>query len=350
MLCVISLQDADERKQIADGFASLPDGRAEIALNCLAWLTALHTGLGHSPYLVVGSDDQTGELRGFLPLSFVQSALFGRYLVSLPYLNSGGVQVTSEPVSTALIDAAVDLADRLNVRYLELRHEVESSHPRLTHSRTSKVHMRLELPEATEVLWAKLNAKVRNQVRKAETHALTVHWGAHDLLDDFYRVFVRNMRDLGTPSYAKRLFQSILTEFPNTAEICVVRNDRAAIAAAMLVHERGTTQVPTASSLRSHNFTNANMLMYWRLLCRAIERRSAAFDFGRSTLESGTYRFKKQWGAQPFPSVWQYYTRQGDVDERRPENPRYRRAIAIWRRLPVALTRLLGPPIVRGIP
>ena len=43
--------------------------------------------------------------------------------------------------------------------------------------------------------------------------------------------------------------------------------------------------------------TNANMLMYWHLLQRTIQRGNRTFDFGRSSESSGTYRFKRQWGA-----------------------------------------------------
>jgi hypothetical protein len=110
------------------------------------------------------------------------------------------------------------------------------------------------------------------------------------------------------------------------------------------------TEVPSASSLRSYNPTCANMLMYWSLLERAVERGQDVFDFGRSTPDSGPYRFKKQWGASPAPAEWQYALRAGGLQAARPDNPRYRRLIALWRRLPVRLTRLLGPAIVRGIP
>jgi len=92
------------------------------------------------------------------------------------------------------------------------------------------------------------------------------------------------------------------------------------------------------------------MLLYWHLLVRAVERGQVFFDFGRSSEESNTYRFKKQWGATPFPAPWQYYLRQGTVGDMRPDNPKYQRLIRIWQRLPVGLTRLIGPPIVRGIP
>ncbi len=350
MIEQISLETAADQQKLAAWIASAPTGLAAKFSSSLKWQKALQAGLGHQPYLIVSTDERSGAADGYLPLSFVRSALFGRYLVSLPYLNSGGVAASDHNVASALIERAAQLADQLNVRYLELRQEAETVHPRLAHARTSKVLMRLELPDSSESLWKQLDPKVRNQVRKGEKHELTVHWGSHDLLNDFYRVFAYNMRDLGTPPYSRRLFRAILDEFPDSAELCVVRQGDVAIAAALLVHELGVSQVPSASSLRSHNSTNANMLMYWRLICRAIERRANCFDFGRSTLDGGTYRFKKQWGAVACPSIWQYYARQGDVNERRPDNPRYRRAIAIWQRLPVALTRLIGPPIIRGIP
>jgi hypothetical protein len=92
------------------------------------------------------------------------------------------------------------------------------------------------------------------------------------------------------------------------------------------------------------------MLLYWELLKRSIERGQQVFDFGRSSRDSGTYRFKKQWGATPSQAEWQYYLRGGKVTDMRTDNPRYQRLIRIWQRLPVRLTRLLGPAIVRGIP
>jgi FemAB-related protein (PEP-CTERM system-associated) len=175
-------------------------------------------------------------------------------------------------------------------------------------------------------------------------------WGGADVLNDFYGVFSRNMRDLGTPVYGKRLFRAILEQFPERAEICVVRAGAKSIAGALLLHGWGVTEVPSASSLRSHNHTCANMLMYWHLLERAVQRGQDIFDFGRSSLDSPTLRFKKQWGATPAASAWQFYLRQGELGGMQKESPRYQRLIRAWQRLPVAVTRLIGPVIVRGIP
>jgi FemAB-related protein (PEP-CTERM system-associated) len=312
------------------------------------WLPALEQGLGHSVYCLEAVEGE--KTLGILPLAYVRSLLFGRFLVSLPYLNYGGPVAENDSAAKALIDRAVGLADELDVRYLELRNEWAHEHPALGHTNATKMHMRLPLPGTADELWRQLPAKVRNQVRKAEKGDLVVAWGGQELLSDFYSVFAHNMRDLGTPVYGQGLFRAALETFPERAEVCVVRAGRLAVAAGLLLHGWGVSEVPSASSLRRYNHTNANMLMYWHLLVRAIERRQDVFDFGRSSEDSSTYRFKKQWGATPSPAEWQYYLRKGGIKDMRPDNPRYGRLIGIWKRLPVALTKWIGPRIVRGIP
>ncbi len=312
------------------------------------WLLALQQGLSHIPYCLEARQNET--TRGLLPLAYVRSLLFGRFLVSLPYLNTGGVLTHDPAVGTLLIDRAVQLADELKVRYLELRHEQPIDHPALTAQMADKVHMRLPLPPNSQELWNHLPSKVRNQIRKAQKINLTVVWGSHDLLPEFYAVFSENMRDLGTPVYGLAFFQSILDQFPDQAELAVVRHGRVAVAVALLLHGWGVSEVPSASSLRHYRASNANMLLYWHLLERAIKRGNHVFDFGRSSKDSNTYRFKKQWGARPEPAVWQYYLRRGSIRDLRPENPKYQHLRRLWQHLPLALTRSIGPWIVRGIP
>jgi FemAB-related protein (PEP-CTERM system-associated) len=311
-------------------------------------LSVLRSGLGHDPLALLACAG--GRIVGVLPLAHVRSALFGRFLVSLPYANSGGVVAEDEEVARRLIDAAVDLANRRRVRYLELRHEQAIAHPALTVQMTTKVHMRLKLPRTAEELWDQMESKVRNQVRKGMKNGLIVAWGGEDLLDDFYRVFSHNMRDLGTPVYGRGLFQGLLREFGDRAEICLVRADGRALASALLLHGQGVTEVPSASSLRRYNHTNANMLLYWQLLVRAVDRGQELFDFGRSSGGSNTHRFKKQWGAVEVPAVWQYHLREGSSTEMRPDNEKYRTLIRLWKHTPVWLANLVGPVIVRGIP
>jgi len=313
-----------------------------------AWLTILQRGLGHTPYLFEAVEG--GKTFGILPLSFVHSWLFGKFLVSLPYVNSGGIVADDDFSARRLVDAAVKLADEKRVKYLELRHEKVLEHTAFNDRLSNKVHMRLALPATAGKLWDGLHAKVRNQVRKGQKNDLTAEWGGVTLLPAFYEVFSRNMRDLGTPVYGQSLFVAMLEQFPERVEFCVVRKEKQPIAAGLLLHGWGITEVPSASSLREFNATNANMLLYWNLLQRAVERGQSVFDFGRSTIDCNTYKFKKQWGAKQEPAEWQYYRRNGTVRDVRPDNPRYQQLIRWWQKLPLGVANLLGPHIVRGIP
>ncbi|WP_157368878.1 FemAB family XrtA/PEP-CTERM system-associated protein [Zavarzinella formosa] len=311
------------------------------------WMYVLKEGLGHVPYALEAVDG--GRTVGYLPLVFVRSTLFGRFLVSLPYLNTGGVIADTDDAKADLISQAVELGNRLRTRHVELRHEVPVTHASLNGTRGSKVHMRLELPSFPGPLWESFPAKVRNQVRKGEKSGLTTHWGTFDLLPEFYQVFSTNMRDLGTPVYSQNLFRSMLRHFRGHAELCVLRHEGIAVSGAVLVHGKGITEVPSASTLRSANNLSANMLMYWNLLDRTVQRGQSVFDFGRATKDGNTYKFKKQWGAVESPAVWQYALH-GAAANLRTDNPTYAKIIKLWQRLPVPVTRMIGPAIVRGIP
>jgi FemAB-related protein (PEP-CTERM system-associated) len=312
------------------------------------WLHVLHNGLGHIPYCLRAEVD--GQCQGILPLAAVKSWLFGRFLVGLPYLNYGGPLAANSACEEALLLSAKALADQLNVRYLELRDTRELICHGYVANAGLKVHMRLPLPGESGELWRGLDAKVRNQVRKGQKSGLELAWGGVELIDEFHRVFSENMRDLGTPVYGRRFFRAILEQFPDRAELGVARLGAKPVAGCLLLHGWGTTEVPSASSLRAHNSTCANMLLYWTMLERAIARGQTDFDFGRSSPDSPTFKFKKQWGALPHPAIWSHYLRHGTATDMRPTNPKYGRAVGIWQKLPLWLTRLAGPAIVRGIP
>lgn len=324
------------------------DPKSDHPARDLRWLEVLQNGLKQVPYLLELHEGDQCVAK--LPLSYVKSLLFGRYLVGLPYLNSGGVDLLEPEKASALIDAAKELTEQLDCRYLELRHEEPVDHPCFNAELTQKVHMRLTLPETEESMWDQLKSKVRSQVRKGLQYEYDPVWGGEELLDDFYELFCLRMHQLGTPVYSRRLFQSILEVFAEDAEICCVRDGQQTIASALLVHGRTITEVPSASSLVEYNSQNANMVLYWHLLARAIERGSSCFDFGRATRKSGTHRFKKQWGAEESPTAWQYFVRQGSADDLRPDSSKNQRRVEMWKKLPLCLTKIMGPKIVRGIP
>ena len=211
--------------------------------------------------------------------------------------------------------------------------------------------MRRQLPETADELWDSFRSKFRTKIRKPlKNKSLTTEFGHTNQLEDFYTVFCRNMRDLGTPPFSKRLFGAMLEQFGDNAEICTVRLDGVPVASGFTLHDSGVSFIPSVGALRKYNLLSGNMLMYWRVLERAVERGSAIFDFGRSTTGAGTWNFKKSWGAEESPAVWQYHRRGGHQDSVTIGSGKYDRIIRAWQKLPVWVTQLIGPEIVRGIP
>ncbi len=244
---------------------------------------------------------------------------------------------------------------------MALGRELGASHVELRHTaaqlagwptRTDKVSMRRALPDSAATLNKQLGASLRSQIRRPIKAGASAAHGGAELLDEFYAVFAENMRDLGTPVYPRSLFAAVLREFPQRARICVIRIGARPVAAGFTIGHRGMLEIPWASSLREFNPTSVNMLLYAQLLEQAIADGYAVFDFGRSTVDSGTYRFKRQWGAEPVQLHWHYWLRDGRAEPPKlnPDNPRYRAAISAWQRLPLGLANRLGPMIVRNLP
>jgi len=311
-----------------------------------AWRDVFARSFGHDSVYLVARRAASIEIDGVLPLTEVRSLLFGRSLTSLPFLNYGGVVADSDGAARALVDEAVRVARARACRHVELRHIGR----RLTDlpCKQHKVTMRLPLPAG---MWDRLDRKVRNQIRKAEKSGLTAVRGGAELLGEFYRVFARNMRDLGTPVYARRFFAEILAAFPDRTRLVVVRLKDQPVAAALTYRTGGQVEVPWASSVRDYNALCPNHLLYWTVLDAAVSDGCNLLDFGRSTPDEGTYKFKAQWGAVPVPLHWEYAgLEDGRLPDQSPKNPKFRLAIAAWQRLPLWIANAVGPSIVKGIP
>jgi FemAB-related protein (PEP-CTERM system-associated) len=284
---------------------------------------------------------------GVLPVVKFRSWLFGRALVSLPFVNYGGVLADDAEAGTALLRAVTEMAGAYGARHVELRHV--SRHYAHLPCRQHKVAMQLRLGVTAAELWGRLDRKVRNQVRKAEHGGLESAEGGLELVPEFYEVFAHNMRDLGTPVYDRRLFEQVLTRFPGDARVFIVRLGARPVAAAVTYRFGDVIEVPWASSLKAFRALCPNMLLYWRMITRAADDGCRSFDFGRSTPHEGTYQFKKQWGAEPQALCWEYAALDGrPLPDHGPANPKFALAISTWKRVPVPIATKIGPHLVRN--
>jgi serine/alanine adding enzyme len=293
------------------------------------------------------------RLTGVLPLVRQKSLLFGDFLTSVPFFNYGGALADTPEQALALMEQARSLAQELGCRYLEFRDA--QPQPGEWRVRTDKVTLVLDLPPDFATLSKYLGAKLRSQVKRADREEPTVRQGGLELLDDFYGVFCRTMRDLGTPVYPRRFFAAILERFGNECLLVVVYRRGEPAAGAFLVLANGRAEIPWAACRDDAKPGGFNMRLYWEVLRVVMERGCRQFDFGRSTADSGTYKFKLQWGAKPVQLYWHRWEKgvtppAAGAPQPAAEGRLMRRATAIWKRLPLGLANTLGPIVSPSLP
>jgi serine/alanine adding enzyme len=308
--------------------------------------------------------DQPSALVGLLPLVHLKHFLFGNSLISMPFFDLGGILADDEETEQALLTYAINLGRQLKAATIELRHaqplaclnstnSINSSNPINSFpvvTQSHKVRMLLDIPDSPDTLMKSFKAKLRSQIKKPIKEGLTTRIGRDELLRDFYRVFSINMRELGSPVHSIKLMSYVLKEFPDACRIVVVYQGQRPMAASLVIGFKDTLENPWASSLRAYSHLSPNMLLYWSMLEYACDNSLVRFDFGRSTPDEGTYKFKQQWGAKPAPLHWHYVSLDG---RQRPEAPddksRFEPLIKYWQKLPVHLTQLIGPMIRKHI-
>ena len=287
-----------------------------------------------------------GRWVGVLPLVHMKGALTGNRLVSLPFLDHAGPLGSDPEASSFLLNAAVDLVCRKKLNGFDIRsalvHDSEA---------TSRATLILPLPEDRDALWDSFAPKVRNQIRKATRQGLQTKCVPAAKLDVFYRVFSRNMRDLGSPVHSRGFLHKVLDVFRREAQLYLTRGKNGApVGGAIALRFRDSLTVPWASSLRRAFKDCPNHSLYWQMLSDAMEAGVRSFDFGRSREGSGTYAFKTQWGALPQPLEWSSYdcwgVRQKDWDL---DPNHHNRLVRAWSHLPVAVANLIGPRIRRNL-
>ncbi|MBK5187118.1 MAG: FemAB family PEP-CTERM system-associated protein [Gemmatimonadaceae bacterium] len=290
--------------------------------------------------------DDANALAGVLPLVRVKSMLFGHFLVSMPFLNYGGPLGSDEAV-VALVARASDIARDSGAKLLELRSrnplpiDLPVSHRKIT--------VLLDLPGSEPALMKQLDAKLRSQVRRPQKEGVTVKFGA-DQVAPFFEVFAHHMRDLGTPTQPRLLFDTIAAIFPDDAWFGCAWYQERPVACGCAFQWGAEVEMTWASSLNAHKRIAPNMLLYYRFMERAIDAGVTTFNFGRTSPGSGTHRFKSQWGARDEQLWWYDRAESGEAKTPSPTDSGYSWGPRIWKQLPTPVATMLGPRIVRCIP
>jgi FemAB-related protein (PEP-CTERM system-associated) len=314
----------------------------------MAWQRLIHNTFGHEPRHIVATDSN-GQVVGVLPLFLVRSLLFGRLLVSTPHATYGGILASSDTVAQNLFQRAHEMAKELNVEFLELRNFRNALPNDCLHQKDLYVTFRQELHPDPEVSFLKIPRKKRYRIREGINHGL--EFRVDEISNpEFFDLYSRNVRRLGTPVFPKSLFEEGRREFGSDCKIFSVHWKGMLVAAVWALFYKDEFMSFFAASLKEYGHLSLNNFMYWMLIKYGCENGFKTFDFGRSKKGTGACEFKEHWGMTRTDLQYQYaLVRRKSMPDTSPLNPKFSLGIQAWQKLPLSVTRTLGPIISKHL-
>lgn len=308
------------------------------------WQTVITQSFNHPCYYLYA--ELEGEICGVLPLVEVKSALFGHALISTPFCVYGGAISNDESITRQLETHACELAENLQVDYLELRYKTEQNSDLLLKQASSTFGC--ELGEDNEQILANVKKKQRAVIRHALKNELT-HKTESDKnsesFQEFYQLLSTSYRNLGTPIFSKKYFQQLTDVFGNELDITVIKDKENQPSSAVMNFYFNDQVLPYYGGGNSDaRYLKSADYMYYQVMCAAKTRGCTWFDFGRSKNDSGPFKYKKNWGMEPQPLFYYYHLVKAEgLPNLSPNNPKYKIFINLWQKLPLKVSQWLGP-------
>ena len=308
------------------------------------WKSVIEKSFGHSMYYMYALHDN--KIVGILPLGHVRSRLFGNSLISIPFCVYGGIVAVNSAVHDALQRKAEELATELKVDCLELRNIRQQNEDWI--KKDLYVTFRKTIDADPEVNMSAIPRKQRAMVRKG------IKAGLESIIDNnvdrLYDAYSQSVHNLGTPVFSKRYFTNLKQEFGDDCEILIVNKGRDLVSGVMSFYFKDQVLPYYGGGTGLSRDVKGNDFMYWELMRLAAERGIKIFDYGRSKQGTGSYSFKKNWGFDPEPLHYEFkLVAANEMPDVNPLNPKYQFFIKMWKRMPLAMTKLVGPVIARNL-
>ncbi len=312
-----------------------------------AWRRVVKDSLGHQLHCLA-AQDASGNLVGVLPLAKMKSPLFGCTVTSLPGGVEGGILAQTSEIAHALAEAARKVGISSGASHVELRHKTAQCPDWAQHDGLY-FSFRKAIPDTPEATMLAIPRKQRAEVRKGIAAGCSFAIEASS--DNFYAMYADNVHRHGTPGFAKKHFDTIAKHFGEACEFAVVKDAAGApLSAVMSLYFEDIVFPYYAGDFAQARAVSANDFKYYHLMVHAYNRGARWFDFGRSKLDTGPYKFKKYWGFEPVPYHYEFaLLKRDEIPQVNPSNPKYARVIELWRRMPRSLVNRIGHPLARHL-
>lgn len=321
-------------------------GKTQTIMDLAGWRHVARDTYGIKSFFLAAVDND--HIAGTLALYEIKHPLFGHYLLTAPFGTEGGLLYDSDSARNLLLEAARKLADRHEVDYLVIRLKNNDLHGFTVDHRFCTAFIALE--PGSDHLWNKrIPSKTKNQVRKGMKDSFQTDCGNH-LVEDFYELISTHMRNLGSPWHGLDFYKNIVKYMGSRSEFIVIKEGSNLVAGALLFHVNQTVQNVWAIALNKYNSRCANYKMHWDFLQESCRQGYKWFDMGRSIIGSRAMEFKKNWNPDVVTLSYNFYLRRvKEPPFNDPRNPLFAAPIFVWKKLPLALTRRIGPRLIWGL-
>jgi FemAB-related protein (PEP-CTERM system-associated) len=343
-----SLEDAAGAASAWDAFVHATPAASFFHLS--PWAAVIRRAFSHPTYYAFAEQD--GAIVGVLPLARQRTLLFGDTLASTPFCVYGGAVATTPEAAAALEAHALDLQRKLGAPCLEYRRLAEADagwtgRPPLYFTFRKPIVI---TGDDTKDMQKNIPRKQRAEVRKAIDRFKLISVANSDTAT-LHRLYAESVRNLGSPVFPRRYFTLLAEAFPGAHDVTTVLHEDKPITAVLNFHFREQVLPYYGGGSQAARGLSANDFMYWEVMRRAGQERGATlFDFGRSKLGTGAFAYKRNWGFTEEELHYCYRLAPGAaIPENNPNNPKYKLFIAAWKKLPLPVANILGPPLVRGL-
>ena len=294
-----------------------------------------------------------GEVVGVLPMVDVRAPLMGRSLVSSAFSVGGGIVTARPDVAVALAKAAEREGRARKVSYVELRAELPTQIPHWSEKSGLYANFSCTIPsnedENLKMIPRKRRAEVRKAIKRVDAAELRVQ--ENQDTDEFYALYARALRDLGTPIYPRKFIQNLAKNLAPYKCVHTVYDQETALASVFSFVYKDEIAPYYIGTLPQAKRVQAHDLIYWHLMREGAARGKSVFNFGRSKVDSGPFAYKKLWGIEPTMLNYQFcLITQQSLPDVNPNNPKFKLMTNIWRRMPLMATNMLGPIVAPNFP
>lgn len=291
---------------------------------------------------------------GVFALALVKSHIFGNRLISLPFADYGGPCAKNKETAESLVLEAEEIARELDIDFMEIRCPAEDYYGVLKKegfvSRDDYFTYILPLDKNLDELWKGIGDKNRNMVRKAKKNNVEIKMASDkDDVREFYRLYLKNMKKLGSPPQPYKFFKKMWDLFyPEHLVLPMAMHDGKCIASGIFFTHNRTMHHAYSCALREYLTLAPNDLIQWWVITWGNEQGFKSLDFGRTREGAGNVLFKRRWGGKLVRMPYFYKFYRGELKEM-PEI-KYKNLSTLWSRfIPEFVASKAGPWLIKQI-